>query len=133
MCEQDEIIDKLRELTPLLHDFVCEHSGGGTVIEYDTACGAVIGFGLYKTEEVGVQRAFLSFGACLPRHRHDQTEVLIPYTGTLKVTINGNTTLYKPGDVCILPPNTPHLAEAMEDTYVVGVTVPADMAGYPDA
>ena len=133
MFEQDEIIDKLRELTTLLHSFVRYDSGKGSVIEYDTSCGTVIGFGLYKSEEVGIQRAFLLFGAILPRHRHDQTEILIPYTGTLKVTIDGETKLYRPGEVCILPPNIPHTAEAVEDTYVVGVTVPADKMGYPDA
>ena len=132
MCEQDEYLDKLRELTPKLSAFV-PGDVRQSVVEYDAACGTVIGFGLFMREEVAVQRAFLSLGSKMPRHQHDQTEFLIPYTGSLKVTKNGESKIYKPGEVVTFPPNTAHHAEAMEDTYIVAVTVPADQEGYPDA
>ncbi len=132
MCEQDEYLDKLRDLTPKLSAFV-PSDARSDVIEYETSCGTVIGFGLLAREEVAVQRVFLSFGSKFPRHQLNETEFLIPYIGSLKVTINGETTLYKPGEACVLPPNTPHSTEAMEDTYIVAVTVPADEKGYPDA
>ena len=125
----DEYLEKLRDLTPRLSAFADQHNG---VTEYRLECGNSIGFGLYSTGEVAVQRALLTYGTIFSKHTHREVEFLIPYTGVLKVVIEDQPELViNPGDVCRIPPNTPHHVEAMADTWVIGITVSA-AEGYPD-
>lgn len=124
-------IEKLRELTeqlptPLLTGLLtdtCSH------VEYEID-GTCIGFALYHQPHIAVQRAFMSAGSLFTLHEHKVHEFLLVYQGFITVTIDDEEHDVEPPDVCHIPPHTAHTVLAHEDTWMIGVTVPAS-EGYP--
>lgn len=135
-------IHKLRELTkelpalPTLGNHrVNNISSPLKLIRYDMGEG-IIGWGypLYKTPEMAVQRVFMPKGSVFPQHIHKVTEWVI--------TINGCYELqdcpqagkkFKGKDIAIFEPGEPHGGIILADTWILCITIPADMEGYPDA
>lgn len=100
-------------------------------IEYETGEGTGFGKGLYASEEVAVQRAYFSAGTVLPSHAHGETEILVSYRGKFKLVMgDGSEREYVPGEVALILPGTAHEARAVEDLWVIGITVPGS-SGYP--
>jgi mannose-6-phosphate isomerase-like protein (cupin superfamily) len=127
----DNTLQKLRELTeklpaPLLTGLIadsCPH------VEY-VIDGTCIGFALYWEQDVAVQRAFMSGGSHFTLHEHKVHEFLLVYQGYITVTIDDEEHEVEPPDAIHIPPNTPHTVLAHEDTWMIGITVPAS-EGYP--
>lgn len=122
---------KLEELTAKLPNLV-DAFGSGAIAIYKAEEGSqAIGLSLWKEESVAAQRCFMAKGSKLATHCHDEeTEVLIVYRGHLVVTIGCNDVHLKPADLLRIAPLDPHSATALEDTWVLAVTIPA-AEGYP--
>lgn len=131
-------MDTLRELTHNLPITLPElvvvqgKSGEVPVIEYDVDNGVSIGIDLFHNEQIAVQRTFCSGGSRFPRHYHkDVHEFLIVYSGKVDVVEpEDQAQTLQPGDWIHFPPGTPHRLEIVENTWILGITVPA-AEGYP--
>ena len=122
----DSNLDVLEQLTPQLSALTTK--SGHNFIEYTCRAGVCFGWNLYHVPEVAVQRAYLAKGTIFPEHTHsDATEILIVYRGRIKL----NDTEYGPHDCAIIPSETVHGPEAIEETWMIAVCVPR-IEGYPD-
>lgn len=63
-------------------------------------------------------------GGELPEHSHFHTQTTQVTEGELALTINGETVIYKPGMIAVIPSNIPHSAKALTDCKVTDVFSP---------
>ena len=124
-------LEKLRELTeqlpaPLLSTMSTLSSGYG---EYEVD-GTCIGFTLHNQAEVAVQRSFICTGTFCPNHEHNSHEFLLVYQGRLVVHLHDTEYPIGVADCIHIEPNTPHSVMATDDSWLLGITVPAE-EGYP--
>ena len=91
-------------------------------------------WGLLKKSGVAVLDAFCPEGTTFPLHEHEQIEMLIVYEGCAHVecTQCGLTKDVHVGESITMPKNTPHKIYFPMDTWLIGITIPAD-EGYPNA
>lgn len=125
-----ENLEILKKLTPELKDLVEPHS---SIINYDIPEGKVTGVGLYNIHEAAIQVAACSKGSVFPEHTHIATEWLIVISGKCKVVFPDRTKILKPADGAYILPDTCHSVEFLENTSIIGITIPADTYGYPSA
>ena len=129
--KEPESLTKLKLMTegmaPSLDAFACTKTD---VIEYDMERGTAIAFGLWKQTEVAVARVFFSAGALFPEHSHNEKEFLICFEGHLRLTVDGKIIDLTPQDELTICPGQAHSAEAVVDTRVIAITVPA-AEGFP--
>jgi len=143
MEKADMRFAKLHKLTsdlPILENLVKNMKDD--IVIYEAEGGDVIGIGLYKSDDISVQKANLPAGTFWPFHKHEAIERLIVYVGKLKVEKSGGgcfdddtevvEKILEVGDSVKILPNTPHCVTALEDTWVLGVIIPDDK-GYPNA
>ena len=52
-------------------------------------------------------------GAILPKHKHIHEQTTQVIEGKLKMTINGETQILKPGTIVSIPPNVTHSGKAL--------------------
>lgn len=127
-----ENLQRIRELTEsvslssianLNHDFV----------EYDVIEGKCVGRGLLKQSKVAVQIAYLSPDTVMPKHGHDETEILILVDGDLITeSSEGITSLTTPGDIVKIKGDS-HIPATKNGCTLICITIPANLKGYPDA
>ena len=122
-------INKLRKITANLPDLdkFIEHKGVSHV-EYAVEDGFCMGTGLWESKNVVVQRNVMSKGSCFELHKHEQSEILIVISGSLKV----NKQIYSAGEIIRFEPNEPHSVYAIETTEIIAVLIPWGK-GYPNA
>jgi len=104
----------------------------GNHVEYRAQVGTVLGFGLFKDGEVGIQRAFMSKGSIIHPHFHPEWEIVIVYHGKLKFRYDSKEQVIGVNEYIVFANSEPHDAEALEDTWMIAVTIPAS-EGYPNA
>lgn len=124
-------INKLRELTkqlPLLSNVVAERYKDS--IAYVMTKGICTGEELFYNQSVAVQRAFMNKGASFPIHLHNQIEWIIVTRGHLINDTEGIISHLKDGDGIRIQKDQSHFIEAVEDTWMIGITIPAS-EGYP--
>lgn len=128
-------MDNIRRLETLVNELPdlseIVQSARGKRVEYGVE-GECVGYGLLNEPEIAVQRAFLTKGTIFPPHAHDTKELLIVYIGRLNVMCDSKVVELSPGGHYYFPHNAVHSVEALEDTWVIGITIPAD-GGYPRA
>lgn len=96
-------------------------------IRYRTLKGQCVGTALLSEDLIAIQKTFMSKDTALPIHVHNkEIEILVVYAGELRVN---NTSLTVGGLVKLLP-GEEHLVSALEDSWLIGITIPADKA-YP--
>jgi len=118
------------EESPSLESLVRTSKRDGFV-EYDVSEGTGFGNGLFAADEVAVQRAFFSAGTVLAEHSHSETEVLVSYRGRFRLVMgDGSEREYVPGEVALILPGMAHSVVALDDWWVIGITVPGS-SGYP--
>ena len=66
----------------------------------------------------------ITAGSKLPEHAHFHTQTTQVTEGELQLTINGETTIYKPGMIAVIPSNIPHSAKALTDCKVTDIFSP---------
>src|SRR6185312_9212777 len=76
------------------------------------------------TERMTIARLLLRQGAVVPMHRHENEQVTMMQSGALKFIFGGEQggaeqgreIIVRAGDVLQIPPNVPHMVEALEDS-----------------
>lgn len=63
-------------------------------------------------------------GAILPVHTHPHEQVVHQFEGELEVTVEGVTTVLKPGMVAVVPPHATHSGRALTDCRTMDAFYP---------
>lgn len=63
-------------------------------------------------------------GATLPEHAHPHEQITILIEGRLEMTLDGVTQVLEPGQIAVIPGETPHAAQALMPCRVVDVFYP---------
>lgn len=61
----------------------------------------------------------LAEGAVVPRHQHPHEQAGMLYKGRMELTIGDRAQVCDPGELFIIPPNTPHSARPVDGPAVV--------------
>lgn len=131
-----DTVDKLKILTeelppvPKLSALVSQNDEITPYIEYAVEKGTAIGFAILYKDEISGQEAFMSKGTLFPFHIHDALEILIPYEGKLLVRKGDEEIEVNVGDTITFKQGESHCVTALEDTWMVGITIPSS-DGYP--
>ena len=64
-------------------------------------------------------------GGIVPLHHHVHEQVTMVLSGSVQMKMGGQSVVVNAGESLAVPSNAPHLAEALEDTTVIEVFVPA--------
>lgn len=129
-------IDTLKQLTndlpaiPKLDDLIHNAGFNRNYIEYEVPSGTCIGFGLLNQKEVSVQKVVMTEGCNFPYHEHTSFEILVIFKGKLEVEIDGEKSILTIGDKVRFDKETPHAAHALEETWMIAISIPKD-DGYP--
>jgi quercetin dioxygenase-like cupin family protein len=70
-------------------------------------------------ENIMLSYLTLDEGADIPLHKHPHEQAGILLEGKLSLTIGEDTRLCEPGNLFIIPPNTPHAAKPVDGPAVV--------------
>jgi hypothetical protein len=125
-------LTKLQELTHILPSLTGIIKDTNTLnIEYETKDGSCFGQGIFKNRFVALQRAFIDAGATLHPHDHKEVEWLIVTRGKVSIELLSGITELSVGDGIRVEPNTGHILSALEDSWIIGITIPASEA-YPN-
>lgn len=73
---------------------------------------------------ITLARLHLNKGGVVPRHSHENEQISIIETGSLKFIFDDRETVVGAGEVMRIAPNVPHGAEVLEDSYVYDVFSP---------
>lgn len=63
-------------------------------------------------------------GAVAARHSHPHEQIVVMVRGKLRLVVGDAETILGPDDIVVIPPNTPHEAEALEDAVVIDIFSP---------
>jgi quercetin dioxygenase-like cupin family protein len=67
---------------------------------------------------------YLKRGALVPMHTHESEQMTYILQGSLRFLVAGEEIIVREGEVLHIPSNTPHQAEALEDTFELDVFSP---------
>ena len=115
-----ESIPKLPPI-PKLGDFK-EEKGKHT--EYIMEVGTCISSSLLSQKEISVAKTFISSGGRFPKHDHNEKEYVVVFSGIMIVYYGDKKRTMKKGDCIMFEPHVPHHVRALEDTWIIAVTVP---------
>ena len=118
---------RLEELTVKLSGIP---NGVKGCVQYNVEHGIAFGFSCLDDPKVSVQKAVMSKGAKFPTHTHYEHEWLIVYDGEIAVYVDGECVKIGRAGSVLLKPGIPHSVDALEDTWMIGVTIPPT-TGYP--
>ena len=76
------------------------------------------------TEHMTIARLRIKKGAVVPLHRHINEQVTMMDAGTLRFELAGEEILVKAGETLRIPPNVPHMVEALEDSVATDLFCP---------
>jgi quercetin dioxygenase-like cupin family protein len=76
------------------------------------------------TGSMTVARIRLSKGAIVPLHSHVNEQVTMLESGSLRFEMGGEQIVLKAGDCLVIPPELPHLVEALEDSAATDLFTP---------
>jgi len=63
-------------------------------------------------------------GAQVPEHHHVHEQIMHVVEGDFEFTVAGKTAIYHPGDVVVIPSNTPHSGKALTSCKLMDVFSP---------
>lgn len=122
-----ELKRKTEQLPDLSSLIVSVNNG---VIQYDAGEGTILGFPLFNTPKVAVQRHFLSSGTVFGNHIHEQREWILVYEGELRVHVDNKEERLSVAECVFIDVGKEHSLEAIADTWLICVSIPA-AKGYP--
>jgi quercetin dioxygenase-like cupin family protein len=76
------------------------------------------------TDNFTIAYVTIKAGAELPEHAHVHEQVTQVTEGELELTINGKTTVFKPGMVAVIAPNVKHSGKALTHCKVTDIFCP---------
>ena len=88
------------------------------------AIGSLIERRYFNGERMTVARLDLKRTAGTRTHTHEAEELLCVLTGALKVTVDGDETILREGELIQTRGGVPHAIEALEDTVLLAVFSP---------
>jgi quercetin dioxygenase-like cupin family protein len=71
-----------------------------------------------------VARLEIGKGAVVPLHHHVNEQITMMLEGKLRFVIDGVESVISAGEVMVIPPNAPHMVEALEDSAVFDLFSP---------
>ena len=66
----------------------------------------------------------LNEGALVARHSHPHEQIVVMVDGKLRLIVGDVETIMERDDIVVIPPDTPHEAQALEDTVVIDIFSP---------
>jgi quercetin dioxygenase-like cupin family protein len=75
---------------------------------------------------------YLKRGALVPMHTHESEQMTYILQGSLRFLVAGEEIIVREGEVLHIPSNTPHQAEALEDTFELDVFSPVRSDWLPE-
>jgi quercetin dioxygenase-like cupin family protein len=75
-------------------------------------------------ETMTIARIHLRKGAVVPLHQHPNEQISMVEHGRLRFVIAGQERIVQGGDMIAIPPNAPHLVEALEDSLATDLFSP---------
>ena len=75
-------------------------------------------------ETMTIARIHLRKGAVVPLHQHPNEQIRMVEHGRLRFVIAGQERIVQGGDMIAIPPNAPHLVEALEDSLATDLFSP---------
>lgn len=127
-------LERLKELThelppiPRLQDYATFKDG---IAEYRFKKGHAISFNLYSDRHVSIARTLITKNTEFENHSHPNSyELIIVLTGKLEMVMEGTRRILEQYDKIEIPHGTLHNAVALEDVWIIALTVPAD-DGFP--
>jgi quercetin dioxygenase-like cupin family protein len=69
-------------------------------------------------------RLHIASGGLVPRHSHLNEQLCTVHSGALRFTFDDREVIVRAGEMLLIPPDVPHAAEAMADTWVVDIFAP---------
>jgi len=66
----------------------------------------------------------LKNGAVVPRHSHENEQVTVLESGTLRFIFDDGDKIVHAGEALVIPPNAPHRVEALEDSLAMDLFSP---------
>jgi len=79
-------------------------------------------------ERTTLTQVYFKKGALVPRHAHQAEQMTYVLQGVLKYLVGTEEVIVREGEVLHVPPAVPHQAEALADTFVLGVFSPPHAA-----
>lgn len=77
-----------------------------------------------SAERAMLARLLLRKGCVVPMHQHENEQITYILSGALKFSIGNREIVVRGGEVLVIPSNTPHSAEALEDTIDLDIFTP---------
>ena len=123
----EELIRDLPPLTSLIRTRIATD-----YVEYGVEGGTCLAWPLINIPEGAAQRTFISKGSTFVTHFHNVNEFIIVTKGKVQASLDGQLMrVVHVGECQLIPARISHTLHALEDTWFIGVTVPA-AKGYPD-
>jgi quercetin dioxygenase-like cupin family protein len=76
------------------------------------------------TERMTICRIRLKKGAVVPMHSHENEQITVLETGTLRFIFEQEEKVIHSGDTLAIPPHAPHRVEALEDSVAMDLFSP---------
>ena len=76
------------------------------------------------TERMTICRIRLKKGAVVPLHSHENEQITVLETGSLKFIFEQEERVIRGGDTLAIPPHAPHRVEALEDSLAMDLFCP---------
>jgi quercetin dioxygenase-like cupin family protein len=84
----------------------------------------LLGRKMIHGQHLTIARIRLGKGAVVPTHSHPNEQVSMLESGALRFTIAGEESILRGGEAVVIPPDTPHMVEALEDSLAVDLFSP---------
>jgi quercetin dioxygenase-like cupin family protein len=86
---------------------------------------ALVSRQVIHTPVLTIAKLTLRKGAVVPLHHHVNEQVTMMESGALRFQLDGEDIVVRAGEVLRIPPNAPHMVEALEDSLATDVFTPA--------
>ncbi|MGA2131244.1 MAG: cupin domain-containing protein [Bryobacteraceae bacterium] len=71
-----------------------------------------------------VARIRLRKGAVVPMHSHPSEQISMVESGALRFVVSGQEIIVHAGDMLVIPPDAPHMVEALDESLAVDLFSP---------
>jgi quercetin dioxygenase-like cupin family protein len=84
----------------------------------------LLGRQVIHTGRMTIARIFLKKGAVVPKHQHENQQVTMLQSGSLRFEMGGESFVLQAGQVLVIPSDLPHRVEALEDSVATDLFTP---------
>jgi len=85
---------------------------------------ALISRQVIHSETMTLARIRLRKGVVVPLHQHVNEQISTVENGVMRFVVSGEERIVRHGETLTIPPNAPHLVEALEDSQALDVFSP---------